>query len=249
MTKKINVVQNLNVDGLTIQITSSEDNSSPVIGSNVVFSNKEVTIGDFFINGGGMGKFVFREVLNHTKNGRSMMVCTGFEYNGQWYGDRPDSGTVIDVFQGQKSLEVDDNGNVIEGIYNDRIPADYRPNSPEDEPMVLTFDLDGTAHIRGNKGSGMLQYIGIEDLIPISGKVYDKDGAEGEFAAKENRDDDVVGTLNYLALSGYQDKLIIPTKYSPLTVFEYDSELQGWKPTGDTVAPPRDSNTSYDYRA
>lgn len=68
----------------------------------ILFTNDEVTLGDFFINGGGFGKFIFRKLANSNK----IAVCTGFEYGGEWYLDRPDDGEMIDPLDGMKRVQV-----------------------------------------------------------------------------------------------------------------------------------------------
>lgn len=101
------VVQGLNADGVTINIYTSGDNvagnateAEPKLQANVVFGNKEVTIGDFLLQDGSLVKLVFRELVN----GNRAMVATGFEYGGKWYGDRPDNGKFEDVFSGKTML-------------------------------------------------------------------------------------------------------------------------------------------------
>lgn len=100
----LKVVQDLNVDGLTININPDGIGK---LNADVVFTDREVHVQ-------GVNHLVFREIDNHNKNGRAMMVCTGFEYQGKWYGDRPDEGQVIDVLNNQQEIYIDNQGNIAE---------------------------------------------------------------------------------------------------------------------------------------
>lgn len=95
------------VDGKTIVITN--DNKLAAVGgtgggaNTVEFGAKEVTVGGIFVNGAGEMQLVFRQILNGNDR---VAVCTGFQYGGQWYLDRPDDGEFIDLFDNQQPKQV-----------------------------------------------------------------------------------------------------------------------------------------------
>lgn len=84
------VVQEINTDGLTITINGDK------LSSNVIFTDKEATVPTNQVS-----NLVFRQLQNSNK----IMVCTGIEVGGKWYGDRPDNGEYINPFTGETLYE------------------------------------------------------------------------------------------------------------------------------------------------
>lgn len=85
------IAQDINVDGITIVITEGKDGTQPKMNSVLQFTDRELQIPPAQIQ-----QLLFRELLNSNR----VMVCTGFQYGNEWYGDRPDNGAYKNVFTG-----------------------------------------------------------------------------------------------------------------------------------------------------
>lgn len=137
MTMKL--TERLNVDGVTINIFNNPNNvaengseDEPKLQANVVFGSQEVTIGDFLLQDASVVKLIFRKL----ENGNRPMVATGFEYQGEWYGDRPDDGTFKDVFT-NKVFKV--TGDTIEPVV--QIPTLIAQLSEDGTGILIKGDL------------------------------------------------------------------------------------------------------------
>lgn len=82
------IAQDINVDNVTITI-STDSTGTPKLNSNVLFTDKELTVPPSQIQ-----LLLFRQLANSN----NVMVCTGFQYGNEWYGDRPDNGAYRNPF-------------------------------------------------------------------------------------------------------------------------------------------------------
>ena len=91
MTKKVTVIVEADLDKQTVNI--SDENK---VGSMFLLTPQEVTIPANQIQ-----NLIFRK----SKNSNYPMFCTGFQYNQEWYGDRPDDGIWINPFENMQKYQ------------------------------------------------------------------------------------------------------------------------------------------------
>lgn len=87
------ILQDINIDGVTIRASESTRNEQSKLNAVVHFMNRELTVPASQIQ-----LLLFRELTNSNH----LMVCTGFQYRNEWYGDRPDDGEYINAFDNLK---------------------------------------------------------------------------------------------------------------------------------------------------
>lgn len=92
------IAQDINVDGITIVISEAKDGTQPKMNSVLQFTNRELQVPPAQIQ-----QLLFRELLNSNR----IMVCTGFQYGNEWYGDRPDDGVFKNPFD-NKNVWIDE---------------------------------------------------------------------------------------------------------------------------------------------
>lgn len=98
MTNKVTVIVKADLDKQTVNI--SDENK---VGSMFLLTPQEVTIPANQIQG-----LIFRKA----KNSNYPMFCTGFQYNSEWYGDRPDDGIWVNPFENMQKYQRTGNDNV-----------------------------------------------------------------------------------------------------------------------------------------
>ena len=91
MTKKVTVIVEADLDKQTVNI--SDENK---VESMFLLTPQEVTIPANQIQ-----NLIFRK----SKNSNYPMFCTGFQYNQEWYGDRPDDGIWINPFENMQKYQ------------------------------------------------------------------------------------------------------------------------------------------------
>lgn len=80
------IAQDIDVDGKTVVVEGQK------LQSNLVFSEREL-----IVPGEAIQQLIFRQPTNSN----AIMMCTGFQHNNEWYGDRPDDGVFQDPFAGK----------------------------------------------------------------------------------------------------------------------------------------------------
>ncbi len=112
MTKKVTVIVEADLDKQTVNI--SDENK---VGSMFLLTPQEVTIPANQIQ-----NLIFRK----SKNSNYPMFCTGFQYNQEWYGDRPDDGVWINPFENMQKYQ-----------RTGETDVRYTPDTSEDKPNRL----------------------------------------------------------------------------------------------------------------
>lgn len=107
--KKITVIQEMDLDEETIGVT--EDNK---VQSMFILTDQELTVAANVIQ-----QFIFRKA----KNSNYLMFSTGFQFDNEWYGDRPDDGVYKDPFTNKY---YERKGNVV---------TEYVPPKPDIQPV------------------------------------------------------------------------------------------------------------------
>ena len=113
MTKKVTVIVEADLDKQTVNI--SDENK---VGSMFLLTPQEVTIPANQIQ-----NLIFRK----SKNSNYPMFCTGFQYNQEWYGDRPDDGIWINPFENMQKYERT-NEKDVPYTPNESQPSEEKPN-------------------------------------------------------------------------------------------------------------------------
>lgn len=144
---KYTVVAPDDLDSITVQIEKEK------LGSKIVFSDAEVAMEGFTTRDGSIVNLLFRQVNNHNLGDRGMMVCTGFEYQGQSYGDRRDAGAVVDIFNG-RTINVNARG-LIEAV-EEAQPFEVTVQSNEALPSVMTLNVPFTNRLLANTSGGIV---------------------------------------------------------------------------------------------
>ena len=91
MTKKVTMIAEADLDKQTV--TVSDENK---VGSMFLLTPQECTVSARQIQ-----NLIFRK----SKNSNYLMFCTGFQYNQEWYGDRPDDGVWINPFENDQKYQ------------------------------------------------------------------------------------------------------------------------------------------------
>lgn len=160
---KYTVVAPDDLDQVTIQIEKAKLNSK------VVFSEAEVAMEGFVTRDGSLVNLLFRRVDNHNLGDRGMMVCTGFEYQGQSYGDRRDAGAVVDIFNG-RTINIDAHGQIeaVEEAQPFEVSVHFNEQFPPTMTLNTTFVnrllADVTGGIVGTKYNFQLNLPNNENL-------------------------------------------------------------------------------------
>lgn len=132
------IVQGGDLDDNTIKIIDGQTKPKDV-RANVVFGEAEVQVQANIIQ-----SFLFRRL----ENGNRLMVCTGFQYNDQWYGDRPDNGGYLNPFSGEIELiggkAIANKAAIMWGLDNNGRRFLELVGAPMDFPRVVNIDgVDG----------------------------------------------------------------------------------------------------------
>ena len=91
MTKKVTMIAEADLDKQTVTI--SDENK---VGSMFLLTPQEVTIS---------AKQIQNLIFRKSKNSNYPMFCTGYQYNQEWYGDRPDDGVWINPFENMQKYQ------------------------------------------------------------------------------------------------------------------------------------------------
>lgn len=132
MTKKVTVIVEADLDKQTVNI--SDENK---VGSMFLLTPQEVTIPANQIQ-----NLIFRK----SKNSNYPMFCTGFQYNQEWYGDRPDDGVWINPFENMQKYQ-----------RTGETDVRYTPEPSEDKPnrLILKETYSGVQVIVESKNDDL----------------------------------------------------------------------------------------------
>lgn len=132
MTKKVTVIVEADLDKQTVNISGENK-----VGSMFLLTPQEVTIPANQIQ-----NLIFRK----SKNSNYPMFCTGFQYNQEWYGDRPDDGVWINPFENMQKYQ-----------RTGETDVRYTPEPSEDKPnrLILKETYSGVQVIVESKNDDL----------------------------------------------------------------------------------------------
>lgn len=166
------IAQDIDVDGKTVVVEGQK------LQSNLVFSDREL-----IVPGEAIQQLIFRQPINSN----AIMMCTGFQHNNEWYGDRPDDGVFQDPFSG-KTLKRD-NG----------VVSEYTP------PVRAQFIIEETwsGLVLRLKNTGFTT-----ETVPVFTNFNYNGSGIGDITWEKENDTTLVSNLSFTAVS-YTDPVSV----------------------------------------
>lgn len=120
------VIQNKNIDNITIKFKSEMADGKPVnkLESKVIFGKEHSILEGIQLANGKTVNLLFTPVVNHTKGGRKISVVTGYQIDGIWYGDRPNAGDYRLIGETGYWVKIDGEGNFLDSWHDIEIEDD-----------------------------------------------------------------------------------------------------------------------------